>query len=147
MDLKKKKILKITLTIIQILFFIVLFIYPTFSYAVDNPFGKESANTFSSEAKTAVEKQNSGTNEALSIIKSGIGSTFYILQLVGSGIAIGVFIFLAVKYMVSSIEDRAQIKQSMIKFVIGSVIFFSSVGIIDIMINLTQDVVDIAEKT
>ena len=54
---------------------------------------------------------------------------------VATGIVI--LISLAVKYMMAAPGDRADIKKSMIPFVIGAFVLFASSGIVDMLIRFS----------
>lgn len=52
------------------------------------------------------------------------GYVFNAVAIVGSGIAVISITILGIKYMVSSVEDKAQIKKKLIPFITGAAIFF-----------------------
>jgi type IV secretory pathway VirB2 component (pilin) len=73
-------------------------------------------------------------NNALSgdnIISNIGGTVFFLVRVVGTIIAVAYVIVLGIKYMLSSANDRADIKSKLIPFVIGAVIFFGTTTLID----------------
>ena len=67
-----------------------------------------------------------------------IGGVVRIIQIVGTGIAVGASIYLGIRYMLSSVEEKAEIKKKMIPFVIGAVIFFGATGILRIIAGIAK---------
>ena len=101
---------------ISIIFIILIMIFMlNFSYAQIN------TNTFS----TTVE----GGAQAISIGNKIIG----VLQLFGSILSVIVLIVLGIKYMLGSVEERAQYKESMMPYIIGAVLIFGIVNILAII--------------
>ena len=72
-------------------------------------------------------------------IISNMGSAiFNAVRLAGSAIA-GIYLtILSIKYMTSSVEDKAEIKRKLIPFVIGTAILFGVTFIIEIIINMAN---------
>lgn len=70
-----------------------------------------------------------GTNLAAGIINNAIA----VVQIIGLGIAIIMLFSLGMKYMVGSIEDKAEVKKHAMVYVIGAVIFFAATGILEIL--------------
>ncbi len=65
-----------------------------------------------------------------------LGGVIGIIQIVGLGIAVIAAIALGIRYMVSSVEEKATIKNKLIPFVIGAVIFFGATGILRIIAGI-----------
>ncbi len=74
---------------------------------------------------------NSGFGDSMNTI---IG----ILQVAGTGISIVTVTLLGAKYMLSSVEQKAEIKQRAMPVVIGMVILFGAVNIVAIVGNLAN---------
>lgn len=62
-----------------------------------------------------------------------------LLQLAGTGIAVITVTLLGAKYMLSSVEQKAEIKNKAIPVVIGCVILFSAVNLVAIVSNFAID--------
>lgn len=70
-----------------------------------------------------------GTNLAAGIVNNAIA----IVQIIGLGIAIIMLFSLGMKYMVGSVEDKAEVKKHAMVYVIGAVIFFAATAILEII--------------
>ena len=82
---------------------------------------------------------NPGDIEPLIIddtLSSKLGGVIGIIQIVGTGIAVIGVIYLGIRYMVSSIEEKAEIKKKAIPYVIGAVIFFGATGILRLIASV-----------
>ena len=71
-------------------------------------------------------------------ITEGINTIFSLIRYVGSGLSIIIVMCLGIKYMASSIEEKAEIKKRAIPVVIGCALLFATVNIL----NLIASVVD-----
>ena len=61
------------------------------------------------------------------------------LLVIGIIVAILVAAFLGIKFMVSSVEEQAKIKESLIPFVVGCIIIFGAFGIWKITTNIIEN--------
>lgn len=62
-----------------------------------------------------------------------IGSKIYgIILVVGSAVAIGMIAIMAIKFMTSGAEEKAQVKKNLIGFTIGVIILLCAVGLLNI---------------
>ena len=59
---------------------------------------------------------------------------------VGMIVAVVMLVFLAIKYMSSSPNDKAEIKKHIVVWVVGAVLLFAASGVIALMQNLGQAV-------
>ena len=65
--------------------------------------------------------------------------------IIGTIVTIGVIIsvitlcILGIKYMIGSVEERAQYKKTMIPYIIGAVLLFSTSSIVGIIANIVQN--------
>ena len=73
---------------------------------------------------------------------SGIGGSINLiiglLQVVGTGISVVTITLLGGKYMLSSVEQKAEIKQRAMPVVIGMIILFGAVNMVAIVGNLAN---------
>lgn len=81
-----------------------------------------------------IGRDETGAAEKIQKIITIIAVIFKIVA-VATGIVI--LIALAVKYMMAAPGDRADIKKSMIPFVIGAFVLFASSGIVDMLIRFS----------
>lgn len=61
-----------------------------------------------------------------------------IIMLVGTFVAICASIYLGIRYMLSSVDEKATIKQKMIPFVVGLAIFYGATTILRIIANVAK---------
>lgn len=122
---KQKKCLMILVLIILSLFIIATI--PSYSMAsnpIDDPNSYKPDNIMNSDATTLVEK---------------IKPIINIISIFGIIVSIITLIILGIKYMVGSVQEKAEYKKSMIPYLIGAVLLFSGSTIISIIYNLIQN--------
>ena len=78
----------------------------------------------------------SSDNEAVDKVKTTAQSAVTIAQVIGVGIAVIMLVVLAMKYMVSAPSERAEIKKHAVIYIIGAVVLFGAVGILEIIKGL-----------
>lgn len=76
---------------------------------------------------------NAGSTMAKSEAASIISNFILVFQIIGVGIAIIMLILLGVKYMMGSVEEKAEIKKHAVVYVVGAVVFFGAFGILTIL--------------
>ena len=67
-----------------------------------------------------------------------IGSIIGMIMAVGTVVAICASIYLGIRYILSSVEEKADIKKKMIPFIIGVVIFYGATGILKLIGDLAK---------
>jgi len=112
-----KKVVVLTL----IIMIAVLAIYPTVSLAWDPKaeITEIEAATPSGSVKTSAQK-----------IVNGV---LQVIKVVAAGVAIIMLIFLAMKYMMASAGDKAEIKKHAVVYVVGALVLFATSGILSII--------------
>lgn len=85
--------------------------------------------------KTGMKDVTEGDASSTEIIDT-MDMVFYLIRYVGSGVSIIVVLGLGMKYMTSSIEDKAEIKKRAVPIVIGCVILFGTSNLISILMGL-----------
>lgn len=80
----------------------------------------------------------SASGEVVDRIKTTSQSVITIAQVIGVGVALIMLIVLSMKYMTSAPNERAEIKKHAIIYIIGAVVLFASVGILQIIKNLAE---------
>lgn len=84
------------------------------------------------------EFDNAGNAEEINSIVDNTAITIIsVARVVGVAIAIVMLLVIAMKYMVSSAGERADIKKHAVAYVVGAVILFGVVGILGIIENFT----------
>ena len=66
-------------------------------------------------------------------INTAAGKILGVIQVIGTAIAIGMLLYLGIKYIMSSPDDRASIKKSATMYVIGAIVLFAAVNIVKII--------------
>lgn len=61
---------------------------------------------------------------------------YNILLIIGMAVAVVIASILGIKFMIGSMEEKAQIKESLIPFIIGCIVVFGAFGIWKIFINI-----------
>ena len=54
---------------------------------------------------------------------------YNILLVIGMAVAVGIGTVLGIKFLMGSMEEKAQIKESLIPFIIGCIVVFGAFGI------------------
>ncbi len=67
-----------------------------------------------------------------------LGGIIGVIQIVGTAVAVGASIYLGIRYVMASVEEKADIKKKLIPFVIGVVIFYGATGIIQLIGNIAK---------
>ena len=123
----KKKIVKIVFIVL-----IILNIFVTTSRALD----------FGDIIKRATTFISIGQGEDTTIKKGDIislsDSIFGILQAVALAVALVMILVLGIKYMTSSVEGKADIKATMVPFIVGAVVAFGAFTIWRVILQLIQ---------
>lgn len=124
--IKKNKLLIIAITfLILIIFFI-----PTYSIAtvnpIENPENYEPGGISSTDSDKIVNRVNPilGTITVIGIVISAITLTV-----------------LGIKYMIGSVEEKAEYKKSMIPYIIGVVLLLAASTAVGLIAKLTQEAI------
>ena len=67
------------------------------------------------------------------------GSAIAIMQVIGVSIAAIMLVFVAIKYMTSAPDDRAEVKKHLIPYTIGAIFIFGSVAIVQLIRTFAQN--------
>ncbi len=76
---------------------------------------------------------NGNSGQIGNSIETAAGTLLYIMKIVAVGVGIIMLTVLAIKYMTSSANERATIKQNAVVYVIGAVVLFGAAGILQII--------------
>ena len=74
-----------------------------------------------------------GTESDAQEIKTVGNKVIQVISVVGSILSVIVIIFLGIKYMVGSVEEKAEYKRTMIPFLIGAIFIFAASSIAGII--------------
>jgi len=78
--------------------------------------------------------QSNATNTATTLA----GKVINIVQVAGAGIAILMLVILGIKWIGASPEGKAQIMKSSRYYVLGAILIFAAVGLLQIIKNFTE---------
>ena len=67
-----------------------------------------------------------------------INNIIHIIQVIGTIISVMVLIILGIKYMIGSIDEKAEYKKTMMPYLLGAILFFGIVNVVAIISNLAQ---------
>lgn len=85
--------------------------------------------------------EEQGTTGALQANKlMNIGNAIVgIVQIVGSFTSVIVLIIIGIRYMMGSVEERAEYKKAMTPYIIGAVMVFAITNILSIVVGIVQE--------
>ena len=76
-----------------------------------------------------------GANRLMNIGNAIVG----IVQIVGSFTSVIVLIIIGIRYMMGSVEERAEYKKAMTPYIIGAVMVFAITNILSIVVGIVQE--------
>lgn len=79
-------------------------------------------------------------SEVTGLAEDTIGAAIAIFRIVASGTLVIIAIVIAIKYMLSSAGDRADIKKHAVAFVIAALIIFGSTTIIEVLLGISNEI-------
>lgn len=89
----------------------------------------------------SVDQFNDNHNESLDTsTRNIVGAIVSVVRIVGTGIALIMIAFVAMKYMSSAPGDRAEIKKHAVIYVVGAVVLFGGAQLIGIIQNFAQNI-------
>ena len=71
-------------------------------------------------------------------IAGAINTIIGLLQIAGTGISLIMISLLGIKYILASVEEKAEIKKTAMPIVIGAVLLFGAVNLISIIENIAN---------
>lgn len=115
--MKKNKNIKIVSIILILL--LIFFCYTTIVHAEFNP------NSYKPQDQTGG-----------SVISNVANLVIGLVQFIGSGVAVISMIVIGIKYMLGSVEEKAEYKKVLFPYLIGSIMIFTISNIIKIVYDL-----------
>ena len=112
---------KMCVKIFIITLIIITFVNCNFSYSIKTGFGE-----------LTVTDKSVLTTEATNVFNNVI----HVVSLTGSGISVIALIVLGIKYMMGSLEEKAQYKKTLLPYVIGACLVFGASVITSILYNI-----------
>ena len=74
-------------------------------------------------------------------LKEKINPIIYVIQLVGSIVSVIALIVIGMKYMLGSIEEKAEYKKTLLPYLIGCIMVFSISNLVSIIYNVAKDLI------
>ena len=78
------------------------------------------------------------TKDGVSDLDNKTGKILSIVQIAGTAISLVALIILGMKYMLSSPDDKATIKEKIVPYVIGVIIFFAASNLVTIVLKFAM---------
>lgn len=116
-----KKILKFSLALLLI-----------FSVFV-GVFQVSSNADYASEMAGLIDKDYKDTTGTTDKVNTITGTVITSIRIIGIAVAIVMLLTVAMKYMTAAPGDKADIKKSAIQYVVGAIVLFGVVGILEII--------------
>lgn len=63
------------------------------------------------------------------------GNLIGVFRWIGYAIAVGMLIFIGIKYVMASADEKADLKKSLVKYVIGAILIIGAVSIANMIFN------------
>lgn len=126
--MKRKYLIVISFMLVFILSFSIL------SYAEGGDLEGKIISSMSGVKDATVDTEN-GVGKVINIV---IG----LLQVAGSGISIIVIVILGIRYMLASVEGKAEIKKQATPIVIGCILLFGAVNLMGAVENFATKILN-----
>lgn len=82
---------------------------------------------------------NTGSNTVNTVFNTA-NTVLGVIEVAGTGIAIVMLLYLAIKYMMAAPDGKAEYKKTAIMYVIGAVVLFAAPKLVKLVMNLSQNV-------
>lgn len=125
--MKLKKHIKILLILLLSVFLV--------SIIVNESFAVGSGDAITAMNNMANTDLKDDTGKLGSIINAVIG----LIQVAGTGISMIMVTVLGIRYLMAAPNDKADVKKQIVPLVIGAVILFAAVNLVDIIANMATD--------
>ena len=132
--MKNIRVKRIFLIVILVIFTI-LFMNIPFVSASGSEEGGSSINIDDAMQK-ADDFVGLGSSFQLSGVKDASDAIYSILLAIGGVVALCVGVFLGVKFMTSTVDEKAKVKESLIVYIIGCIVIFGAFGIWKLVIDM-----------
>lgn len=79
-----------------------------------------------------------GTEKVTNLVNSTAGAAVSVIRIIAASIAVIMLLVIAMRYMISSPGDRADIKKHAVAYVIGAFVLFGVTGILGVLVDLSN---------
>lgn len=83
-----------------------------------------------------------GTNPESPTLQQKANNVLGVIQIVGVVVSVGALVLIGIKYMMGSVEDKAEYKQTMKPYLIGAVLVFGITNILAIVVNIATSLIN-----
>lgn len=97
-----------------------------------------TTTAFAETATNSTAGNASDDAEELEEISSKIGQILNVMAWIGYAIALGMLIFVGIKYMMSAANERADVKKGLVNYIIGIIIIGSAALIANIVSTIAM---------
>lgn len=123
--MKNLKNLKRIFVIIGIIFCIAIYIFSNPCLAVPAMQDSSISSSTSDDLGLGNLNEYKGTNPNSTKLTEKAGDILGIIQVIGTVVSVAVLVVLGIKYMLGSVEERAEYKQSFGKYILGAFFLFT----------------------
>ena len=94
-----------------------------------------NASGYSTQMSTLITDSESATDSTGTVTKvnSVTGTIITAIRIIGVAVAVVMLLTVAMKYMTAAPGDKADIKKSAIQYVVGAIVLFGTVGLLEII--------------
>lgn len=83
--------------------------------------------------------KNESTDASDSVKNTGI-VIIKVIKISGTGIAVLMLLYIAIKYMMVSPTEKAEFKKTALIYVVGAIVLFAAPRLVELVMDLAQDV-------
>ena len=130
-----KKIFFITVIVI-----ILMLIPYNFTYAKVMGEGAENGGTGNQDFGLGDLENYRGTNPESQTLQNATNNILGIIQAVGTVVSVGALIAIGIKYMLGSVEEKADYKQTLKPYIIGAFILFTGTTLPNLIYQFAQNI-------
>ena len=94
------------------------------------------SNVTTPKAANTIEGVLGGKADAVAVDNGMASKILGFMQWIGYAIAVGMLMYIGIKYVTSAADERANLKGSLVKYVIGAVLISGAVTVIGIISNI-----------
>lgn len=117
----------------------IVFILIICTINVTNTYASALGDVLSGGKKFIESGEGHGTTIEKDKLQETSSSIYNILLMISFVIVAAVGITLGIKYMMAGVDDKADVKNSLIVFVIGCIVVYGSFGIWRVLVNFLKD--------
>lgn len=133
--MKKSKI--IVLRIISIILMSLLLVITLTNQVFADPPASVTGERNPIEHPGDYEPENLTNAQNASKLQSAGNTIVGVIQIIGTILSVAVLGVIGIKYMIGSVEERAEYKRTMMPYIIGAVLVFGITNILEIIVTIT----------